>query len=255
MKSLLLFFCITILLNVSHAYAQMHMPVIDAPTIQQKTSYVIKYLGLDVGKIQLQHKENDSFYSITASIKSSGIVRIFSKQKRTVALFGKKANDQYIPLRYHAHVAYPHKEKTVSMLFDKGHIIRYDAIPENDTILTDAQQHAARDPLSVLLFFMQSAKNMPDVVFPITTISFDGKRLNRIYALPAPKDESCVEASCATYAIFRKPLVGYSEKKLAKYRKGEPPVMVTMDTENAYFPEKLHVNTSLGGLYIVPVKG
>lgn len=231
--------------------ARANMPVIENPTQHEKVAYTIRYLGLDVGKIWLWWEENDAFYKVTSLVKTSGIARMLSKQKRTVELFGKKEKGQLVPLRYNSHVEYPNKEKSVSMLFDNGHIVSYRTVPDNDTVLSDEQQYAAKDPLSVLLSFMHHATHAPKAAFPFTTTSFDGKRLNRIYALPTIAPDLCDSPSCLAYSVFRTPLAGYNAKKMEKYKKGEPPVFMSVRPENSHFPEQLNLDTLLGGLYIL----
>ncbi len=226
---------------------------IPTPTHHEKASYSIHYLGLAIGKIRLWWEEDATHYKVTASVKTSGIARVFSKQKREVVLYGVKQGKAFVPLTYDATVTYPHKERKTEIRYQDGKIADITITPPRDNPLTAEQQASATDPLTALLQVMHYAKTRQNAPLMFATEAFDGKRLNRIYALPQEGGEDCAPP-CQRYQMHRKPLAGYNEEKLARYRKGEPPLLLSIYPQQSFFPHAMFVKTSIGKMEVVRVK-
>jgi Protein of unknown function (DUF3108) len=228
------------------------IPAITSPQSQETSIYTIDYLGLDMGDIELRWEENATHYKISATIVTTGLAKLFSKQTRSVVLYGKKQAGALIPLQYEAKVTYPSKEKTLSFAFSQGHITAYRSTPKNDTVLTSQQQYDAQDPLSALVQLTQFAKTRQRSTAFFSATLFDGKRLNRVYALPTTAKTPCDAGACSHYLLYRKPLAGYSAEKLARYEQGEPPALLTV-MEDSHFPHLLEMDTTLSTVSIIKV--
>lgn len=235
--------------SVSPAYAGN----IPTPTKHEKSSYGLYYLGMEIGKIRLWWEEDATHYKVTASIKTSGIARIFTKQKRHVELYGEKRGQDYIPLTYDASVEYSHKQRKTNITYDNGRMSSIISEPTQDNPLDAQQQARAIDPLSALLQLNNYARTRTTHPLFFATETFDGKRLNRLYAVPDEVSEKC-SGTCERYRMYRKPLAGYNAKKMARYLEGEPPVLLSIYPTLSRFPHALEVKTRLGTLKAVRVK-
>ncbi len=224
------------------------------PTETEKASYRIYYTGIPVGKLWFWWEANDEYYKITASVKTSGVVRLFNKQKRLAEVSGKRDGSQFVPIHYHASVTYPHKQRSTDMAYDNHRLQQVVNTPPNDLELNDAQKARALDPLSVMLQLLVFMREPPEAEELYANEIYDGKRLLRGYAIPhhAPSTECLLP--CRTYALYRKPLLGYDEDDLKNYRDGEPPLYLRHNPTVSHFPISLTAEAPLGTVVVKRVE-
>ncbi len=216
------------------------------PTEHEKAAYRISYGGMALGKIWLWWEADEQYYKITASIKTSGLVRLFNTQQRLAEVTGKHEAGRYTPIHYHASVTYPHKSRTTDMSYEDFHLKDIVSQPPRTVHVTDEQLSQAVDPLTAilqLLLFMREPIEAEELyAMPI----FDGKRLMRGYAHPYhPPSPDCM-LPCRTYALYRKPLAGYSLEDMKEYSLNDPPILLQHNPAISHFPQRLEATSTLG---------
>ncbi|TAE82046.1 MAG: DUF3108 domain-containing protein [Alphaproteobacteria bacterium] len=225
------------------------------PVTTERASYRIYYTGIPIGTVVLWREVNDGYEKITASVKTTGLLRVFNKQKRTLEVMGKHHNGVFTPIMYEARVEYPHKKRLTTISYDAGAMREVLHTPEllpRDEISLD-KVGTAYDPLTsavYLLHFMADASLHHQ---PFATKIFDGKRLLMGYAFPhLSKDAACV-APCRAYQLSYKPLLGYDAEEQEDARK-QRPLVIHYHREQSYFPLSLIAKGVFGKIEVRRVK-
>jgi Protein of unknown function (DUF3108) len=227
-----------------------HALTLTNPTESEEAAYRIYYAGIPVGKMWLWWEANDQYYKLSFSMKTTGVVRVFSKQRRQAEVMGKHEGERFIPLQYHASVIYPHKQKTTTMSYDEGRVA--DVVNEPpilDMQVTEEQMRQAIDPMSSILqllhFFADAERKTP-----FTTLFFDGKRLSEGFGIPVKEAARDCPAPCRQYELRRKPIAGFDADEMADFAEGEPPLMVHYRPSQSRFPWSIRAQGSLGTLIV-----
>lgn len=245
-------FIILLLLYSVPGAADNDNRIITPVTTSEKASYVLHYIGVPIGKVRMWWEENDNYYKMTAFVKTSGIARVFSNQHRTVTLFGRKHGTSYTPLFYESLVEYDDKSGSVSMIYDNAKLTKITVTPVHDYTLTSAQLDGAVDPLTLIMkVILHTTSANHDT--PFMQNVYDGKRLNQVSMKPDDPTKECV-APCKVFALRRKPLAGYNEKKMKKWSEDEPSLFMSVYPDFSHFPHGLWVASGYGNLSLVRVK-
>ena len=177
---------------------------------------------------------------------------MFNKQKRHVTLFGTKSGadgtTRYTPLFYDASVEYSHKSRHTHIVYDDSIISTFTVTPVQLDPLDLSDHPGAIDPLSFIIELVKFAAS--DSTEPYISTLFDGKRLNKTTALPLPDKEN----GKRNLSLSREPIAGYTAEKVARWKKGEPPVLMEIYPKLSHFPHSLSVDTNYGALRITRVK-
>lgn len=225
------------------------------PVTTERASYRIYYTGIPIGSVRLWREVNDGYEKITASIKTTGLLRVFNKQKRTLEVMGKHHKGVFTPIMYEARVEYPHKKRLTTISYDAGAMREVLHTPEllpRDDIALD-KVGSAYDPLTSAVYLLHFMADTSLNHHPFATKIFDGKRLLMGYALPkASKDAACI-APCRTYQLSYKPLLGYDAQEQEDAR-NQQPFVIRYNRAHSYFPISLTAKGAFGKIEIRRVK-
>jgi hypothetical protein len=225
---------------------------IQRPLESEKATYKLYYAGIPMGKLWLWWEADANYYKLSFSLKTTGVVRLFNKQRRMAEITGKRVGDVFTPIHYHASVIYPHKQKSTDMSYEQGSLRDIVNEPPEPLNLTEVQKISAVDPMSGLLqlfTYMGSGAHTT----PFATVYYDGKRLSRGYAVPSADAVPQCAASCMAYRLHRTPLAGFDADEMEDYGKGEPPLLVAF-IPNARFPLFASAHALLGTVTMLRVK-
>lgn len=233
--------------------ATIAAPQLKAETpLREEISYKIYWNGIRAGKLWLYWEEDATRYAARMQLKTSGLVRIFSKQLRTASAEGTKQCDTngctYTPVKAGWDVQYRHKSRKVELEYGpKGTMTSATVTPtDNRATRPDVDQKDKDRSLDALsatqrLFFgmLRGEKN---IVIPV----YDGRRFTEFLFDFADKERML-------YAAARKPISGYTAKELKEVSEGDPPILLQV-VPNRRFPIAALAKTSFGALKITESK-
>ncbi len=243
---------LTVLILPAHAPAATVVTPPPSPSIPLKdeVSYKIYWNGIRSGKLWLYWEESDTAYRAQMQMKTSGLVRIFTKQLRKATVEGTKSCSAavctYTPVRAHWDVKYKHKSRSVDIAYDaKGNVIHATVTPpDNRASRPDVPQESKNQSVDALTatqhLFFGVMSGMEDIAFKV----YDGRRFTEYRFELHDKEKSLYSAS-------RKPLGGYSDKEQKEFEKGDPPILMQIIPAHR-FPIAATAKTSLGQVRVIP---
>ncbi len=134
-------------------------------TDQVSLKYNVHSGGLKIFKISLKMEMNDTDYSLSASIKSKGLINLFDKTKIGMSVSGKTAGARIRPTSYHAKTKSNGRKRDFSLSWDAK---RFPHVKRSYTLSTYKSNQLKRsvrpgmvDPLSHLLRFVLQNDKKP----------------------------------------------------------------------------------------------
>ncbi len=218
---------------------------------QEEARYRIYWNGIRIGKIWASWKQENGQYEMHASLKTSGIAKLFSKQERNAVISGIVTETAFIPQRFNASVIRRKKQRHVSILYDmKGNVTSSTVDPpDNPKIRPPVSQKgkdSGYDPLSATQALLDFAlqyrqhKSQNNLAFDV----FDSRRLTGA-DIQASSNETC-SGDCVVLSGTRRLLEGFTEKERKKHKPDEPPVFLEVKPEHSRFPERIYGRSPLG---------
>jgi Protein of unknown function (DUF3108) len=247
-KLLLTFAVLCLSINATESYAT----TIVNPKEIEKVYYRIYVSGVPVGKVWLWWESNAQYYKMTGTLKTTGMVRLFSKRIWYAELTGKRMNNGYLPIHYHATATYPRKKKSTNISYEKGVMQEVVNEPPVEKILDTEQKLTAVDPITGLVQMLLFARDSQAVQSIFSARVYDGKRLMQVNALPS-EAKDCI-SPCQRYRFSRQLLFGYDEEDLAEYAKGDPELVADYNPTQSHFPLSVKINARIGTIAITRIQ-
>jgi hypothetical protein len=221
--------------------------------LDYKLLYDVTWNGLNIGRIRIKMKEDDANYSITIDTKTGGIARFFSSEKSRAAAEGRIQNGHYVPTLYTSHNDNGSQSTKITYNAD-GDIETLERVPASKSKkraqVPREEANTATDPASAFfnlrrLLHDAMVQNARDV----STRSYDGVRLGEMLmhvVSPARVKINEKYESAINTVIARKPINGYSEKELKKFKEGDPTIHIFFSADGRFMPIKAEVQVGFG---------
>lgn len=220
--------------------------------LREEASYKIYWNGVRAGKLWLYWEEDATRYTARMQLKTSGLVRIFSKQLRTASVEGTRKCDGktcvYTPVKAEWNVQYRHKSRHVMLEYGPEGVMTASTVtpPDNRATRPDVDQRDKNRSLDALTatqrLYFGALRGEGKIVIPV----YDGRRFTEFMF-------DFVDKEKRLYAATRKPVSGYTAKELKEAQEEDPPVWLQV-VPNRRLPVAALAKTGLGALRITESK-
>ena len=204
--------------------------------------YVFSWSGIRIGKLHLEMNQSDTDYEIESSLKTSGIVAMFSDHRSLTRVKGRTHNsNRFKPKTYRSNYHSGNKDKLIAMSYDdKGAVVNEEIVPEKRASRPEVPNHlklGVADSLTAIFEMREQIKAAlhnaeSEMVVPV----FDGKRRFDLHArIINPHTSLKMEGKkvpAIKLGLRRTPVAGFKEKELKKLAKGEPELEFFVDQKH-----------------------
>lgn len=221
-----------------------------------KLRYNIYWNGLPIGRARVEAVETNSTYRITVDTKTRGLAELFSPVRSVVVAKGLKAVDgSYIPTSYHAEGKSGDSDTITDIGYDSSGIINArKRTPVDDPSyrpLVPLEDLAdAHDAVSAFMILRREMMTNIKAKQKETRVqTYDGRRLAEFtfrVINPGTKMIHGQIVGMINTVLFRKPIMGYTEKELKKYDKGDPTVHVYFSQNGMFMPLAIEAQVGFG---------
>ena len=90
-----------------------------ADDLQFEGDYIFSWSGIRIGKLHLSLQQDSSAYAVKSSLKTSGIVAMFSDHKSTTIVNGTTKDAIFQPIDYRSDYFSGGKDKLIALKFDE----------------------------------------------------------------------------------------------------------------------------------------
>lgn len=217
-------------------------------------TWYFSWSGIPFAKLWVDQTTKEERYSLTASFKSRGIVRMFKSVKSLTKSEGISRSDgsQTLWFDYENSAANKH---TLLRFALNGTLTHRDVMPKDDPsyrpVVPAAQVKGAVTPGNILPSLGQLAckaraahQNAFDAMF------YEGRRLMQVHAALGDEREKAIGDArfrVFTLSLSRTAIGGFTQKELKKMADGEPAATLFMTTGTC-FPVGLEVPVGIGTL-------
>lgn len=212
-----------------------------ADDLRFEGDYVFSWSGIRIGKLHLEMNQDDSDYQIESSLKTSGIVAMFSDHKSLTQVKGKSRGERFQPRIYRSNYFSGNKDKLIALEYDeKGKVVEEEISPPKRASRPEVPEElkiGASDSLTAIFSMREQikaalTKGETEMTVPV----FDGKRRFDLHARIIKPSTSLKlngkNIPAVKLGLRRTPVAGFKEKELKKLAKGEP--------ELEFFVERTH---------------
>ena len=216
--------------------------------------YDVTWNHIRIGRIFVKVNEDSYGYRMSVDTKTSGIARLFNKEKSLALIEGKRVDGAYVPVTYTSRNDGDSKQRTEITYDGEGHIATYTRTPPNTdktrqpVVREDA--NSATDPVTLFFALRKSLHAAMKVnVRDVSARSYDGLRLGQIslhVASPARVEVLGGYQNAINTVITRKPINGYSAKELKKFAEGDPTIHIFFSADGALMPLKAQLQAGFG---------
>ncbi len=236
------------------AIAALALPALAQTPYNARGTWYIAWNGIAFAKLWIAVQENAQDYELTAAYKNRGIVSLFDKSKSLTRSHGVRVGGGIQVLEY----AYDNevRDKSTHLTFDRaGELIRRQVVPEDDPDhrppVPSAAVKGAATPGNLLFALREAARRAKDLPNPTFSFRFyDGKRLMQINGeILGPRRYEIDGRAYDTLrlVVSRRLLGGFTQKEIARYHEGEPPLYLYVD-DATLFPLAMEIEVKLGTL-------
>lgn len=222
------------------------------PSFNRQGTWYISWSGIPFAKLWISIEETVDNYRLTASYKSRGLVRIFSRSKSLTLSNGVRVGDTIRALEYN--YENEDEDKHTLLQFDlAGELIRREVEPDDDPThrppVSAAEIKGAATPgdaLFVLREMVRQAEKQGKSEFSVRF--YEGKRLMLVTGSISQDTNYTINKKdyvVRKLTLSRELLSGFTDKEIKRYKKGEPPLYLYLDAETL-FPIAMEVEIKLG---------
>ena len=216
--------------------------------------YDVTWNNLRIGRIYVTMREDAYRYGMTVDTKTSGIARLFSKEKSVAVIEGKREEGRYVPVKYTSRNDGDSKQHTTITYDTDGKIVSYERVPPNKgtdrATVPREEANTATDPVTA---FFTLRKNLHAAMKvnarDVTARSYDGLRLGQMslrVISPARVEIMDKYQPAINTVITRKPLNGYSAKERKKFAEGDPTIYIFFSADGKLMPLKAQLQAGFG---------
>jgi len=208
--------------------------------------YRFSWSGITLAGAELSIDTTRDTYALRLAASSQGIVNLFTRHRSDTSASGRRAGNRYFPAAYESHYWTKNKPRHLKLVFNsKGAITEETVEPPEDRTERAEVPHALKDgtidPLTLLLALR--AGHMPRV--------FDAKRLwdgKAIEGHPIGLRTYNGNHMAVPYMLSRTPVAGFTQKEVAEYQRGEPPLTFYFSDDLRRIPLYMSMPVYMGRL-------
>lgn len=242
----------TLLCSAAHA---------QVPTLEPlnfKAKYDVALSGIGIGRIRVEVQEDAFSYRMVVDTKTSGIAKLFSREKSLAKIEGKKRNGAYFPLSYSStNIRSDDKITRTIIAYDENADIKtYERTPLDDPkwrpVVPREQANSAYDPMTG---FLVARSKLRDAMVKnernATVRTYDGARLAKlsIDVIDSTRIQKMDEfVKVINTSVMREPITGYTPKEWKKFKEGDPSIHLYLSADGQLFPVQISVALPFGTL-------
>lgn len=225
-------------------------------------NYMLKYdvtwNNLPIGRINIETTETEFRYSLSIDTKTRGLLRLFDGTKSMLKTIGRFGEDQKpLATSFDSISRGDDSTKTTTVRYGMdGQIIKRTRTPPDDPTnrkpvpLEDANN--ALDPLTGMYVLRKKMHGNIAANIPDTTIrTYDGARLADMTFTVISRASLKImgeHADAINTVMKRKPLAGYKEKEMKKWREGDPTIHVYWSADGRFIPLQADIDLKFGSI-------
>ncbi|QND50764.1 DUF3108 domain-containing protein [Phyllobacterium sp. 628] len=220
-----------------------------------RSDYRVSLLGLTLAKSYFTTSVADGTYTVSGSLKSSGLASVFDDTKGKIDVKGQFTKTGAVPSSYVVNYKHGNKDKSTSIAFSNGNVTETTNVPpvkkkDNWVELSPGALQAVADPISGILVAADSIGK----VCTQTLHLYDGQTRVDLKLSPAgsPKPFSTkgFEGDAVTCSVKFIPVGGYqSGRKAIEYLKNQSTISLTfasLGKSGIYSPVQAKIGTQIG---------
>ena len=243
----------TLLCSTAHA---------QVPTLEPlnfKAKYDVAFSGIGIGRIRVEVQEDAFSYRMVVDTKTSGIAKLFSREKSVAKIEGRKRNGAYFPLSYSStNIRSDDKITRTTITYDESADIKtYERSPLDDpkwrpVVPREQLRPRAYDPMTGFLVARSKLREaMVKNERNANVRTYDGARLAKLSIDVV--DRARIQrmgdyANAINTTVLREPITGYTPKEWKKFKEGDPPIHLYLSADAQLFPIQISVALPFGTL-------
>lgn len=225
-----------------------------------QVDYSVSILGLNVARSSFKSTIQGNTFSLTGTLSSSGIARIFDQTNGTTSVTGRFAEGAAMPDAYVLNYVSGNKKKSTSIAFAKGAVTRTENVPPSRNkrgkwvALAEGDLQAVADPISAT---MVRASGLQDVCNRTIKV-YDGEMradLRLSFDKIQPLEARGFAGDTVTCRAQFVPVSGYrADHKSIDFLKNKGRIQISfapLGTTGVYAPIRVSARTEIGTLNIV----
>ena len=227
--------------------------------LNYKGKYEVVWNGLGIGRIRVEIREDAFSYSITTDTKTSGVARMFSKEKSLAKASGRIRDGAYFPTRYESKNVRSKGEQRTLMTYDEQSDIKtYEREPKDNPSwrpeVPRSEANSAYDPMTGFLVARHKLRDaMSKNQKNVSVRTYDGARLATLgveVVSPARIEKLGEYVKAINTVVTRQPINGYTPKEWKKFKEGDPPIHLYLSADADMLPLQISIGLSFGTLAV-----
>lgn len=237
--------------------------------ISEHAYYRLEWNGIPIGRIRVDAEESGDSYSMIVDTKSKGVISVFSPFRTVATISGTKEGDAYLPRTYrtrsekndecpasfaskHLDNCGTHMSYSEAGLLTERVLVPPNLDPSYRPIVDLAEASTGTDPITGYFRLREKLRRNIDQGMRTTTVrTYDGKRLADMTATTAERTEINVDDAkhpVIATRLTRKPIAGYTQKELRKFKEGDPIITAYFSDDDAMQLLRLELELTLGNI-------
>lgn len=228
--------------------------------INEHAYYRLEWNGIPIGRIRVDAEESGDSYSMVVDTKSKGVVSVFSPFRTVATISGSKQGNEYLPHSYRTRSEKndecedcgTHMSYSEEGLLTERVLVPPNLDPAYRPIVDLKQASTGTDPITGYFRLREKLRRNIDQGMRTTTVrTYDGKRLADMTATTAERTEITIDDT--KYPVIkthltRKPIAGYTQKELRKFKEGDPIITAYFSDDDAMQLLHLELELTLGNI-------
>jgi hypothetical protein len=238
------------------ATAQAQVPELEP--LNFKAKYDVAFSGIAMGRIRIEVQEDAFSYRMVVDTKTSGLARMFSREKSVAKVEGRIRNGAYFPTQYES-INHRNDDSTrrTQIAYDADADIKtLERTPKEDPKhrppVSPEEANSAYDPITGFLVARSKLRDaMVKNERSVTVRTYDGARLAGLtidVINPARIDKMGTYVKAINTTVTREPISGYTAKEWKKFKEGDPPIHLYLSADAQLFPIQISVALPFGTL-------
>lgn len=224
--------------------------------------YDVTWNNLPIGRIRITTTETEYRYTMQVDTKTRGIVRLFDSTKSLLKSEGRfttetRNDPKPLPQTYESRSTDDDSTKLTTVRYNlQGEIMKRTRVPADDPAnrppVPLEQANDAVDPLTAMYMARQMLRdNIARNIRETTVRTYDGARLADFTFTVVSRAQLKImdkHVNAINIVLKRKPIAGYKEKELKKFREGDPTIHVYFSADEKFIPLQADIDLRFGAI-------